>query len=47
MADEKRRFAVIGGGKMGEAILSGWISSMQEPAAAIDAASVTVAEPGE
>ena len=39
--------AVIGGGKMGEAILSGWISSSQPPADGITTADVIVAEPGE
>ena len=39
--------AVIGGGKMGEAILSGWIGSSQPPADGITSDDVIVAEPGE
>ena len=39
------RFLIIGGGKMGEAILAGWIASDAAPADAIDPSSVTVVEP--
>lgn len=42
-----RTFVIVGGGKMGEAILSGWLSSNDEPADAIGASDVTVVEPGE
>ncbi|MDO4290126.1 MAG: pyrroline-5-carboxylate reductase [Eggerthellaceae bacterium] len=44
--DENARIAVIGGGKMGEAILGGWIASEKEPAAALGGANITVADPG-
>lgn len=42
---ELSNILVVGGGKMGEAIMSGWISSQEEPAASITGASVTVVEP--
>ena len=42
-----KRILVIGGGKMGEAILAGWIASSDEPADAIGASDMTVVEPGE
>lgn len=41
------RFAVIGGGRMGEAMVGGWIASERGVAAAVSAADVTVADPGE
>ena len=41
------RIAVIGGGKMGEAMLGGWIAAGEGPAAAISGAAVAVADPGE
>lgn len=44
---QPKRFLVVGGGKMGEAILAGWIASDASPADAIDASCVTVVEPGE
>ena len=40
------RIAFIGGGKMGEAILGGWIASDAGAAASIASADVTVANPG-
>lgn len=40
------RIAIIGGGKMGEAILGGWIASGEGAAAALDASSFAVANPG-
>lgn len=40
------RVLVIGGGKMGEAILKGWIASDIEPADSIVASNIEVAEPG-
>lgn len=40
------RIAVIGGGKMGEAILGGWLASGEGPARGLAAASFTVADPG-
>ena len=43
----RRRFAIIGGGKMGGAILAGWLASSQAPADALDADSFVVADPGE
>ena len=45
--DERKRFLVVGGGKMGEAILAGWIASSAEPAEGIDAGAITVVEPGD
>ena len=44
---DRKAFAIIGGGKMGEAILSGWLASEVAPAAAIVADDVVVVEPGE
>lgn len=41
------RIAVIGGGKMGEAIMGGWIASSSVPADALDAGSFVVANPGQ
>lgn len=46
-AEQKKRFVVIGGGKMGEAILSGWLASDSQPADSIEAADMVVVEPGE
>lgn len=40
------RIAFIGGGKMGEAILGGWIAAQDGPAAAIVPGNVIVANPG-
>lgn len=40
------KFAIIGGGKMGEAILSGWLASDVPPAAGIGAADIQVVNPG-
>lgn len=45
MAD--RAFAIVGGGKMGEAILSGWLASDAVPADTIKPGDVTVVEPGD
>lgn len=42
---ERTRIVVVGGGKMGEAILSGWIASDQGPAASLSAADFTVVAP--
>lgn len=42
----KRRFVIVGGGKMGEAILSGWLASAEKPADAIAASDVVVVDPG-
>ena len=42
-----RTFAIVGGGKMGEAILSGWLSGDAAPADAIQVSDVTVVEPGD
>lgn len=38
---------VIGGGKMGEAVLGGWIAAQEGPAACLSAESFVVANPGE
>ena len=42
-----KRFLVVGGGKMGEAILAGWIASDAAPADTIDSSCITVVEPGD
>ena len=42
-----KSFAIIGGGKMGEAILKGWLASDAAPAADIAPSDVIVVEPGE
>lgn len=41
------RISIIGGGKMGEAILGGWIASRDGVASAWDASCMTVVDPGE
>lgn len=46
MAGVNERFLVVGGGKMGEAILAGWISSSEGPAAEIAAGDIEVVNPG-
>lgn len=46
MLSEGYRIAVIGGGKMGEAIFSGWISSDKEEAAQLSPCSFFVVNPG-
>lgn len=40
------RIALVGGGKMGEAILAGWLKSSTEPAAHLAAENFTVINPG-
>lgn len=49
MAGERKveRVSVIGGGKMGEAILGGWIAAKEGPASTLSAESFGVADPGE
>lgn len=44
---EHPRFVVIGGGKMGEAIIGGLIGATEGAAATLEAADFTVANPGE
>lgn len=44
--DRKTRIAIIGGGKMGEAIMGGWIGATAGPAVNITAANFVVANPG-
>ncbi len=44
--DRGARILVVGGGKMGEAILGGWIASEDGVAASVDASNVTVVNPG-
>lgn len=39
--------AIVGGGKMGEAILGGWLAAEDGPAAALGAGNFVVANPGE
>lgn len=41
------RIAIVGGGKMGEAILGGWLAASDGPAAALHARNFVVANPGE
>ena len=41
-----KRFLIVGGGKMGEAILRGWASSTYPPADAISVGNLSVVEPG-
>lgn len=43
---DKLRVAVIGGGKMGEAIVAGWIAADEGAARGIAASDVAVADPG-
>lgn len=43
----RARISVVGGGKMGEAILGGWIASHDGVASAWDASCITVVDPGE
>lgn len=43
---ENPRIVIIGGGKMGEAILGGLIAAQSGPAACLDAGNFTVANPG-
>ena len=47
MTTRPQTIAVIGGGKMGEAIFAGWIASADGPAAGISADAIAVADPGE
>ena len=44
---DRTRIALVGGGKMGEAIMGGWIASHAVPADQLGAANFTVANPGE
>ena len=46
MTGESKRYLIIGGGKMGEAILAGWIAASTGSAAAIGAADIEVVNPG-
>ena len=41
------RVVVVGGGKMGEAVLGGWIAAQAGPAACLSAENFVVANPGE
>ena len=43
-ADAVNSVLIIGGGKMGEAILGGWLAAQEGPAAALDATSLSVVE---
>lgn len=43
----RKTFAVVGGGKMGQAILSGWLASNAAPADAIAPADIVVVEPND
>lgn len=44
---DKTRIAVVGGGKMGEAIMGGWIGAQEAPAEFLSSANFAVANPGE
>ena len=44
---DARMFAIVGGGKMGEAMLSGWLVSDIAPADAIGPSNIVVVEPGD
>lgn len=46
LVSESTRIALIGGGKMGEAIMGGWIASQKDPARSLSAANFVVANPG-
>lgn len=43
----EERFVVIGGGKMGEAMIAGWITSEKTPAVNLDAHAFTIVDPGQ
>ena len=45
MGNQAKRFLVVGGGKMGEAILAGWIAANNGRAASITADDIEVVEP--
>lgn len=47
MSPTAEKIAIIGGGKMGEALLAGWISSQQAPAIALSSQSFVVIDPTE
>ena len=46
MAAQNKRFLIVGGGKMGEGILSGWLGSSSAPADEVECDVVEVVEPG-
>ena len=46
LLDDSARVVIVGGGKMGEAILSGWLCSDSGAASALSAANFTVVNPG-
>lgn len=46
MAANNCKVLVVGGGKMGEGIVAGWLAATEEPAASLGSESVTVVEPG-
>lgn len=46
MGGDSSSFVIIGCGKMGEAILSGWLASDSLPASSIEATDITVVNPG-
>ena len=46
MSAEELAVVIVGGGKMGEAILSGWLSSNDGVAAHLTSANMTVVNPG-
>ena len=47
MAAEARKILVVGGGKMGEAIVAGWLAATEEPAGSIGSENLVVVEPGD
>lgn len=45
--NQPRSFVIVGAGKMGEAIVAGWLASSREPARSIAPENVLIANPGE
>jgi len=45
VASGKKRILVVGGGKMGEAIVAGWLAAVDEPAAALGGSDIEIVEP--
>ena len=45
MGADDKRILVVGGGKMGEGIVAGWIGANQEPAASVCGTTIQIAEP--
>jgi len=43
----ERKILVVGGGKMGEGIVAGWLAATEEPAGSLGSANIVVVEPGD